>query len=330
MSLGQEAYASPVRANGGTFQDYYGPSAASSGPDRIDLFASADAGSLLHRFYQDGQGWSGWETVSPSQPGRDPRSHVPRWWSCSWGQDRFDVFGVKNGHLEHLWYQGGVDGPGWGDYDDLGGDGLTQYLAVAAPSPGRLDVMGIDEAGAIQHLAFGPAGWSTWSAVDKLGTVANPLMFAAASSENGVTSLFTVLAEPEGQLCRAKHSPDNGWQVWEILGAGPAPLNLNMGLTAAAVGNRMWLFGMADERVLSYTRELPLAQREHPIRWAPWTLLAPVTRVGSACRRGTSMHVFGSIDGHPANVYFQVGTGDPRDEMDPDHPVPDYPAEPPH
>ena len=316
MTPGTEAYAVANHTVGGIFSQYHGPSATSWGPDRIDLVAAADAGTLLHRYYELGRGWFGWETISPSEAGRDPLAHVPRWHSCSWGPNRLDVFGVKNGHLEHVWYQGGANDPGWGNFDDLGGQALTGYLAVAAPARGRLEVMAIDESGAIQHLSFGPGGWSTWSTVEALGHVANRLMFTATSPEHGVVDLFTVMAgDHQGLLSRARYTPGAGWGLWEPLGRGPAPLDLNSGsLAAASDGSKMWLFGMAAEGGnLMFTREfewmLPGQQRG----WADWQYLTSADHGGSACRRGTALHVFASIDEHPANVYFEPGSIDERD-----------------
>jgi hypothetical protein len=74
-----------------------GPTAASWGPDRVDLFAQAQNGGLLHKTFDSG--WGTWKGV----PGGDFR-FAPA--AVSLKSGHIDVYVCDtNGELSHRWFQ---------------------------------------------------------------------------------------------------------------------------------------------------------------------------------------------------------------------------------
>ncbi|CAL8970041.1 hypothetical protein PROP_03309 [Propionicimonas sp. T2.31MG-18] len=296
------AYSAATLTPGGSFSGYHGPGCASWGPDRLDLVSTTGSPDLLHRWYRDGVGWSGWETISMPPTRRQAAHLVPRWHAVAWGADRLDAFGVAGGHLEHVWYDGG--GPGWGRWDDLGGEDLAGPLAVASSRTGDIDVLAVTDAGSIVHLAHARGAWSQWTHLDVLGTAANPLMIAAASPGPGIVDLFTVRSD--SAVWRARRT-DAGWSGWSPVGIAPSPLlELDSGsLSAVFDGSRFHLFAQAVGANLVQAEEQEFAVAGKEPGWNDWSYLAAgVDAVSSACRRGTTLHVLARTDRHLVNLFL--------------------------
>jgi hypothetical protein len=112
------------------------PGVVSWGDGRIDVFARASSDNALwHRWYAQGQGWSGWEELGGTlNSGPDV---------SSWAGGRLDVFALgTDDELRHKWY---VRGKGWsqGLWENLGApseDTLSGDPGVVSWGDGRIDV----------------------------------------------------------------------------------------------------------------------------------------------------------------------------------------------
>lgn len=114
-----------------------GPSVASWGPNRMDLFVRGAQNDLLHSYY-DGSWHFIWESlggVLSSSPA-----------AVSWGSNRIDISvrGTDNGVYLKSW-----DGS-WHDWVALGGT-MTAGPAISSYKPGRLDFFAQGQNGNLLH-----------------------------------------------------------------------------------------------------------------------------------------------------------------------------------
>jgi hypothetical protein len=150
------------------------PAACSGGPDRIDVFAVARTGELLHTEW-DGSEWSGFESLgAPAfELDRTTRS-VPLSGpvaACASGQRRLSVFaqGSRGDLMMKSW-----DGTGWSDFVSLGWpeipDDIYPAINMAAPltgtpaacswGPDRIDVFARGLSGEVLHKAWDGRNWT--------------------------------------------------------------------------------------------------------------------------------------------------------------------------
>jgi hypothetical protein len=74
------------------------PAVCSWGADRIDVFARAADGTLMHQWYTS-EGWCEWESMGVQVSGDVA--------AASWGPNRIDLFGRgPDGDLLHGWWDG--------------------------------------------------------------------------------------------------------------------------------------------------------------------------------------------------------------------------------
>jgi hypothetical protein len=101
-------------------------------PYRIDVFALDVHSALIHNSQQQGQAWTGWNSLGGVYT--SPPSAV------SWGPGRIDVFMLGQNHaLFHNGNFGNSEGNFNGE-DSRGGQNLISQPAAVSSAPGRLDV----------------------------------------------------------------------------------------------------------------------------------------------------------------------------------------------
>lgn len=127
------------------------PSAASWGPNRIDVVARGGDSAVWHRWW-DGTGWKGWESLGGLVQGAPA--------ICSWASGRLDIFAVGTDHqLFHKWFQGG-----WSNWEPLGGLLSSEPCAVSW-GPNRIDVFARGMDSAMWHLWWDGAHWGGWESL---------------------------------------------------------------------------------------------------------------------------------------------------------------------
>ncbi len=195
-----------------------GTGVASWAANRLDVFAKAPDGTLLHEWF-DGITWSGWENLGGMLVG-DPVA-------VSWAPNRIDVFATGvDGGLRHRWW----DGVQWAGWENLGGQ-LSSGPAVASWAANRLDVFARGTDNQLWHKWWTGTVWSGW---ENLGgaLVGNP---AAVSWGPNRIDIFARGTDDQlyHRLFDATH-----WSGWEPLGgvlaSGPA--------VASWVANRLDVF----------------------------------------------------------------------------------------
>lgn len=213
-----------------------GPVVASWQAGRLDVFATASSGSLVHKWW-DGQAWSaGWEDLGAPPTG----PIVDRPAAASWGPGRVDVF--ARGSDDQLWTTA-WDGQQWTAWRSLGGI-LTSSPAVASQGPGLLDVFVNGTDRQLWEVSWTGAGWSGWSGLGGV-VVGNPAAVAPAS---GRVDVFV-----RGTDDSLYHATWDGtaWSPWAGLGGtltsgpavttwGPNRLDVFVRGTDGALWNRTW------------------------------------------------------------------------------------------
>ena len=173
------------------------PSAASWGPNRIDVVARGTDSAMWHRWW-DGTGWKGWESLGGGcQSGPA---------ICSWGAGRLDTFVVGTDHkLYHKWFQGG-----WSGWESLGGMLSSDPCAVSW-GPNRIDVFARGMDSAMWHLWWDGSHWNGW---ESLGGVIDS---APAVSSWGANRLDCFAKGTDSHLYH-KWWQGTAWSGWENLG----------------------------------------------------------------------------------------------------------------
>ncbi len=127
-----------------------GPSVASWGVNRLDLFVRGTDNSLYHDAW-DGAKWSGWGKIIEGTFKDAPAA-------VSWGPSRIDVFVLRDDdHIGHMWGNGSK----WEGWQDMGGT-FSSGPAVASWGPDRLDLFAKGMNNALYHKAWDGAKWSEW------------------------------------------------------------------------------------------------------------------------------------------------------------------------
>lgn len=123
------------------------PAAVSWASGRLDVFAGAQDGSLLHWWYQAGA----WVFGAPEIIGQAK-------WPCavSWAPSRLDVFATSPGNdIVHWWYDATVTPiqsfGGSGQPAILGGSNNCGPASAVSWGPGRFDVFACSEQGQLLH-----------------------------------------------------------------------------------------------------------------------------------------------------------------------------------
>lgn len=137
-----------------------GPAVASSGANRLQVFARGTTSEVMQKSY-DGE-WSIWRNVG----GSVHEDSAPG--AISWGAHPIDLF--IRGTDDALWYNS-HNGSTWSGWESLGGT-LTSGPAVASTLIGQLDVFARGDKGQLIHNSyFGDwSGWETLGGDIKAGS----------------------------------------------------------------------------------------------------------------------------------------------------------------
>lgn len=119
---------------------------------RLDVWGRSANGSYQQKYY-DGSQWSAWEDFGGAF------ASAPA--AVSWGEGRFDVFGIDNatGGILHKYFDGGAYNDGW---ENLGGSFAGTPVA-SSMGPGRMDVWAASAAdGLLFHTFWAPGYYHPW------------------------------------------------------------------------------------------------------------------------------------------------------------------------
>jgi len=231
------------------------PTAVSWGPNRIDVFAQATTGNIMHTWCTGScvGNFAAWEDRGGVSIG--PPVTVSR------GSNQLDIFVVgTNGRVYHMNW----NGSGWSGWIDRGGRILSRLVAIAGRSaPNVLDVFGLGSNYEVEHLFFdGGASW-VWENVG--GTLLGPPAVAGVSA--GTLHIF-------GQAVNTAYWHkwwDGAWHDWEpILGDNP----FLSGPSATEVGGQFRVFGRGTDGV-AY-------ERTYAPGWPqPWVTIGNTIPAGS-------------------------------------------------
>jgi FAD binding domain len=218
------------------------PSACSSAPDRIDVFAVVGDGSVW-RWPAVGTIW-----LAPAPLAANGSFHPEGLCAVSSGPGRVEVFAVDAGSRTPRWWRG--DGARWTVGPNLNGPAVPAVpVAAVAASPADIDVFSVsaDSTGS-------PLWWhwdgATWAAPNKLPDAAGVRFpaerISAVSGTPGRLDVFAV------------GSDTHLWHWWK---AGATPWNLeNLGgnLPSEGVGAVSWGPGRIDVFAASSAAGNPL------------------------------------------------------------------------
>ena len=147
-----------------------GPSVASWGPNRLDVFYRGTDAQLWHQ-HQQGGAWSAPEALGgilTSAPA-----------AVSWGGERLDIF-VRGADMQlwHLYWSGTA----WGGWEPLGGI-LSTAPSVTAWSVNRLDIFAGGSDNQLWHQFWSGTRWGGW---DPLGGILTASPATASWSANRI------------------------------------------------------------------------------------------------------------------------------------------------
>lgn len=206
------------------FNDWFGstrtmiastPFALSSTAGRTNVFARANDGRLMQKWF-DGSSWlTSWDNLAGTTVNSTPAG-------VSWGGGHMDLFEVTaDGNLRHRYYL--PDATGWRGWENLGRPGnaaLIHSPAVISSGPGKINVFVKGADGRLWEKWFDGHGWvGTWNNLG--GDRVNSSM-SAISWGNGHVDLFQTASD--GTIWHRYYLPDaNGWRGWEGLGRPNGP-----------------------------------------------------------------------------------------------------------
>ncbi len=205
-----------------------GPTAASWGANRLDVFVRGLDSAMWHKWW-NGSSWSDWENLGGALSS-DP--------DCvSWSLNRIDCF--VRGPADALWHKW-WDGSSWSGWENLGGV-LTSGPTAASWSANRLDVFGRGLDSAMWHKWWNGSSWSDW---ENLG--------GALSSDPDCVSWNLNRID-----CFVRGPADALWHKWWPL-TGPAlppsPIsNVQISIDRGCGGS----YNNGDPIIISYTLTSP-------------------------------------------------------------------------
>ena len=177
-----------------------GPSAASWGPNRLDIFVRGTDNAMWHKWW-DGSAWKGWESLG-GELGTKPGC-------ASWGPSRIDCFALgTDKRLYHKWWDGA-----WKGWDVMGGEQFTSAPSVTSWGPNRLDIFVRGQDNALWHLSFDDPRWGTWESLGG-GLASDP-----GCTSWGMNRIDCFVRGTDNALHHRWW--DGQWKGWEKLGDQP-------------------------------------------------------------------------------------------------------------
>lgn len=192
------------------------PTAASWGPNRLDIFAVGYDGNLWHKWW-DGSAWGGWQNLAAGgQEGCNFSVQLigtPS--AAAWNGGNLSVFarGI-DGTLHHCFWNGSA----W-TVEDFNGYYLTGDPTVIATGGTRLDLFMLGDRGysgqTYHQWERTPGGWDP---LETLGKAPNGSNFASqpmasSYSSSGSTSIDAFATSADGDLWN-RHFDGSSWSGW--------------------------------------------------------------------------------------------------------------------
>jgi hypothetical protein len=194
---------------GGSMAQVMGPgravSAATWGPDRLDVFMAGEDGQLQHAWHDGPVGWGQWDDLGG---GIEPGQAVG---AISRSRGRLEVFAISSyGPVVKKFYEPAVGWSEWRPIEEIPSRRLVGGISAAA-DPGGIWLASVDAATRRPLLRRFDLqlGWDTWVELSRDATVSLP---AVVTTENQ----FQLLGKP------ATHSPHVMWLP--AAAAGPPEL----------------------------------------------------------------------------------------------------------
>ncbi|MEU4693967.1 hypothetical protein [Actinoplanes sp. NPDC023714] len=126
---------------------------------QLEAFVVAADGDIWHRWYVDRK-WSDWGSLGRPAD-RSPSQAVT---GTSYQEKHQEIFVMgTDGDLSHRWHWQGNPWDPW--YSRSAPQGTVVDIAVAAPGPGRLHVLVLDDEGSLWQRTYHPQHWSDWERV---------------------------------------------------------------------------------------------------------------------------------------------------------------------
>ena len=181
-----------------TIQESSSLTAASWGPNRLDILARGLDGAMWHKWW-DGNQWGGWESLGGQIVGAPS--------VVFWGPNRLDVLARGlDGAMWHRWW----DGNQWGGWESLGGQIVGSPKAVAW-SANRLDILALGLDGSVWHKWWDGNQWGGWESLG--GQIVGPPNVVSWGPNR-----LDILARGLDGAMWHKWWDGNQWGGWESLG----------------------------------------------------------------------------------------------------------------
>ncbi len=223
------------------------------GPERLDLFARSEQGSLIHKQYHRYFGWTQWEDLGGCIVGAPTAS--------SWGPYRIDVFvqGCNNIgiNMHHIWYDGVWHG--WEVVPQMNAR-ISAPPAAVSWGPNRIDIFASAENGELLHNWFG----GRWYGIDTQGgcIVGQP---AVSSWRPGRLDVFVQSCNDNGPNMSHKWYDNDRWMPWEL-----TPLQNNTRITSM-LGAVSWNNDRID--IFARGEDATLMHQWYDRSWRTWESL---------------------------------------------------------
>jgi hypothetical protein len=216
-------------------------SAASWGPNRIDLFAVGYDGNLWHKWLVS-PSWYGWENLSSAVPPGIP-SLIGTPTAVSYSSNSLSVFvRASSGSLIHVYY---ANAPwAWESHQGI----LTTDPMAISPGPNRIDVVAFGRKGD-STVASGYSWHQTWTSsagwlpsltgFDDWGTSGSGFVGQPALTSASDTNTYALAVSAEGNLW-GKHYDGISWSGWQQFTGSGGPTKVMGSPSADSVASGIY------------------------------------------------------------------------------------------
>jgi hypothetical protein len=227
-------------ANGETARVTSAVAGVSWGPERLDLFARSETGSLIHKQYHRYFGWTLWQDLGGCIVGAPT--------ATSWQAYRIDVFvqgcNSEGINMHHKWFDGV-----WHAWEVVPAMNARISAAPSAVSwgPNRIDIFARSESGELIHNWYG----GIWHGIDSQGGCIEGQP-AASSWKPGRLDVFVKSCNSSGPNVSHKWYDNNVWHPWELT---PRHENTRVTSMLGAVSwrpDRIDIFGRGEDATLMH------------------------------------------------------------------------------
>ena len=169
----------------------------------VDVFARGSDGTLQHRYYQPGRGWTAWGSLG-GQLTSEPSA-------ITYGGGEIDVF--ARGASNQVVLRQFRPATGWGPWVDMGDGGHLSGPAALHRGGGVVDLFARGGDGTLIHRQYNPGGgWTAW---ESLG---GQLTSEPSAITYGGGEIDVFARGGTNQLIIRQYRPGTGWYPWQDLG----------------------------------------------------------------------------------------------------------------